>query len=755
MVLVLLSVLPAFGLALRSAYTQRKAAAVDTQKDALRLVRLAVERQTELIETSRQLLITLSNTPVIRSGEADKCDRFVAAILKEYPVYSNIGVAASNGEVFCSAVPMPARINLSDRAYFKSVITGKTFARSEYQIGRMTGQPVLVSAYPVVENASVTAVVFVGLDLRWLSDVFARADAPDRSNLTAIDGSGTIIARYPNGRKWIGRSVAESWLGKTIKAQREGVAEGTGLDGSEQLFAFSTAPDGKLAVWASIFKEVAFAEVNRAFVQNLWAAGAVALVVLLAAWLAGHWSILRPVNDLVRTTEHLRAGELSARAQLISGNGELGRLAASFNAMAESLERRYLEIQTLRDIDESMLSTLNLRCGLEMLLDRIATHLPYSAATVRVYDQQKKLLEPVAWRNIDIGRLQAGQTDSTALPHLVFAREAPLSITDIELEATTDDRLLLVQQGYRSYLGIPLSAKDRLIGVLSFYTTKRHQFSSEETAFLMTIAGRASMAINNALLYEHTKQQAIDLEKANKGKNEFLNIISHELRTPLNVISGYTEILKNRVYGEVNVEQENALAKITAQSTELLSIVDNVLQATKIQADAVKVFTHEFDLGDVLQDLRSRYDGRTGQELQIRWDVPSTLPVVKTDKEKLKGILQNLLSNAIKFTEKGHVSVSVRRLPGCPIIEFKITDSGMGIPEETIPFIFEMFQQVDSSATRRHGGLGLGLYISKHFAELLGGKIEVQTEIERGSAFILSLPIAVEARPSQIGRTAA
>jgi signal transduction histidine kinase len=102
------------------------------------------------------------------------------------------------------------------------------------------------------------------------------------------------------------------------------------------------------------------------------------------------------------------------------------------------------------------------------------------------------------------------------------------------------------------------------------------------------------------------------LERANKGKNEFLNIISNELRTPLNVISGYTEILKNCVYGEINIEQGNALAKITEQSAELLTIVDNVLQATKIQAEAVTIFPHEFDLYTFLQDFRSRYDGRTG-----------------------------------------------------------------------------------------------------------------------------------------------
>jgi hypothetical protein len=178
---------------------------------------------------------------------------------------------------------------------------------------------------------------------------------------------------------------------------------------------------------------------------------------------------------------------------------------------------------------------------------------------------------------------------------------------------------------------------------------------------------------------------------------------------------------------------------------ELLTIVHNVLQATNIQSEAVTVLTHEFELCDFMQDIRSQYRERAGGDVKMQWDIPAMLPAVKTDQEKLKAILKNLLNNAIKFTEKGHVIVSIRQSPYSNMLQFKITDTGVGIPTETIPFIFKMFEQGDSSATRRHGGLGLGLYVSKHFAELLGGKIEVESHIEHGSTFTVNLPIAVEA----------
>jgi signal transduction histidine kinase len=604
---------------------------------------------------------------------------------------------------------------------------------------------VLIVAYPVLDaNALLKSVLFLGIDLTWLADVLALADVPDKSNLTVIDRDGTILARYPNNRKWTGQSVAETWIAKTVFAQQEGVAEGMELGEEQHLFAFSTAAGGKIGVWASIPHEVAFAEVTRIFRHYLAGAGIVTLLALSAAWMIGYHSILRPVNALITTTEQLSAGDLSARTKLFSGKGELGRLAAAFDRMANSLERRYTELQTLRDIDLSILSTLDLRSSLEILLDKIEQYLPYSAATVTILNTATGLLEPVAWRHIEVPRQGTDKTRPfKTLPHLVFEYKGPLTISDIS-STKTDDRDSLLQQGFNSYLGIPLAAKNEPIGVISFYGKKKHLFNRGEIDFLTTLAGQASIAINNSVLYDRVRQQAMDLAASNKVKDEFLGVMSHELRTPLNVIRGYAEIVKDGTLGAISLAQTEALSKITNGTAGLLAMINEILVTTAIESRSIQAELRPTHLGELLDNLKSNYAVFLDKkDLKIRWNYPADLPVIETDGTKLNQILHNLIGNAIKFTENGSVTISVRYRSEVNTVEMKVADTGIGIPEELHEAIFEKFRQADSSHIRDYEGVGLGLYIAKQFTKLLHGDIVIQSEVGKGSTFIVTVPAEV------------
>jgi signal transduction histidine kinase len=236
-------------------------------------------------------------------------------------------------------------------------------------------------------------------------------------------------------------------------------------------------------------------------------------------------------------------------------------------------------------------------------------------------------------------------------------------------------------------------------------------------------------------------KKTVELEAASKGKDEFLGVISHELRTPLNVIKGYTEIMLQGILGEVSPEQQKALATIGAQSRELFNLISGVLQVTKIAADAVHAETWEVNVCDLLDEMQNNYNIPLGDGLAIEWDFPFDLPMIKTDDEKLKAIIQNLVNNAIKFTERGVVRISARYLVEADSIELRVADSGIGIAPEKLESIFEMFQQADSSASRKYGGVGLGLYIVKKFAELSGGSVAVQSQVAEGSTFIVTLPV--------------
>jgi signal transduction histidine kinase len=216
--------------------------------------------------------------------------------------------------------------------------------------------------------------------------------------------------------------------------------------------------------------------------------------------------------------------------------------------------------------------------------------------------------------------------------------------------------------------------------------------------------------------------------------------MSHELRTPLNVISGYARLVQEGIMGDVTPEQKKALDKVGHHADELLFMVNSIMNATKIEAGAVSADPENFLLSHLLEELKTLYDYPFGKDIVIRWDFASDLPPLFTDRDKLKHILQNLINNALKFTEEGSITVTARYAVEIDGVEISVVDTGVGIPQSELPIIFQRFRQLDSTRTRSHGGVGLGLHIVKTFTELLKGTVRVTSEPGRGSSFTITLP---------------
>lgn len=409
----------------------------------------------------------------------------------------------------------------------------------------------------------------------------------------------------------------------------------------------------------------------------------------------------------------------------------------------EQIERHREREAALHQINLATTSTLDLHTVLDVLLQRIDRLLPYPVATtVRLLNGVTKQLEPVAGRNLDGMEWKSEEWEAVrTFTSEVFLTRTMMLAPDIQTDPRTSNLQFFRKHGLVSYLGVPLIVKGETLGVLSFYTKREREFSNEEIDFLSTLAGQAAVAIQNSQLYEQTKRQAAELETANKVKDEFLSVVSHELRTPLNLVMGYTEMLKDRMLGEINPEQDRILGKLLARARDLLSMISGILEATNIGAKTVTVKSTELNLSDFLNELRSAYEIPSASALALHWDIPDNLPAMRTDREKLRHILQNLVNNALKFTDDGQITVAARYVAGAKMVEFKVTDTGIGIPKEALPLIFEMFHQVDSSETRSYGGVGLGLYIVKKFTEILGGKVQAESEPEKGSTFTVSLPL--------------
>jgi signal transduction histidine kinase len=237
------------------------------------------------------------------------------------------------------------------------------------------------------------------------------------------------------------------------------------------------------------------------------------------------------------------------------------------------------------------------------------------------------------------------------------------------------------------------------------------------------------------------KGQREQAELTSRARKEAVDIVSHELRTPLNLIGGYAQVLKDRTFGEINAQQEGALNKILHQSENLLSTINSVLDMARIEAGELAVTREEIKLPDFFQGLRVYYDASLGKPLSMRWLVPPELPTLQSDKARLTIVVQNLVNNAIKFTEHGEIQVAVRHLREKNSVEIEVKDTGIGIPKEALPAIFDKFRQVDNSSTRSYGGVGLGLHIVKVYTEALGGSVAVASQPGEGSTFTLSLPV--------------
>jgi signal transduction histidine kinase len=397
----------------------------------------------------------------------------------------------------------------------------------------------------------------------------------------------------------------------------------------------------------------------------------------------------------------------------------------------EGTQHNFARIRALREIDHAITSTLDLDRVLDLLLEKISQLFPVSCAiTVKLLNREGKL-EPTACRNLDRDHWEAVfSTRHGVLSDLVLASKMPVIIADLSTDPRTRHLDLPRKLQLVSHLGIPLFAKGEILGRLGFYTKTQHEFSTDEIEFLTTIASQAAIAIYNSQLYEEIKVSRSQLEstnrhlertvkelsasrdkfqKANRVKDEFLSIISHELRTPLNVIMGYAAMLQQRMFGDINGEQDNALRKLIAHSSHLTSVINNILCVTMLETGSEKLETGEVNVGDLIAQLKTAYRELSDKDIALNWDYPAELPLFELDEPKLYTVLHQLISNAIEFTNEGSVTVSVRYHEDSEILELFVQDTGTGIPNEVLPRIFDKFWQADASETRGHEGLGIGL----------------------------------------------
>ena len=310
---------------------------------------------------------------------------------------------------------------------------------------------------------------------------------------------------------------------------------------------------------------------------------------------------------------------------------------------------------------------------------------------------------------------------------------------------------------FKKFVITPLVAERKVIG--AFIGASEKGFVEESVIdSLDNFSNQAALAIESAQLFEEIKQKNLQLQEANKIKSDFLAIMSHELRTPLTAIIGFSEILLDNVLGDLNKEQRDAQHEVLKNAENLLQLINSILDLAKVEAGKMELNLESFAIEELIKEIQQSVTPLyTKKNQAFTVSVPPHLPLLEADSRKLRQVLLNLVGNAIKFTpEQGKIQIGVQYFRKADVLaeEFKlqshqvnqgvfrisIQDSGIGIKKEHLSTIFDIFQQVDSTFTRKYQGTGLGLALSKELVELHGGVIAVASEFGKGSEFKFILP---------------
>jgi len=607
------------------------------------------------------------------------------------------------------------------------------------------------------------AVTVADVNLKFIWDVVTRIKIGKKGKAYVIDGSGHLVADPDIGL--VLRKTDLSNLPQVQWALRKGAEESFALvardsSGASVLTAYaSIEPLGWKVFVEQSFDEV-FETLNAAILRSVALIAAGLLIsALVAVWLAR--SMVHPIRTLQEGAARIGAGDLDQEIVIRTGD-ELEALANQFNQMSAQLRESYAGLE--RKVEErtaELKETLQQQTAtseiLRVISGTITNTQPVFEAIVksclRLFQGSRVaigLVEDgeyvVRARASDRGEYAGAGTvpiDEKSGVGRCILESRVIHIPDTEAAASEfpRSRELAAAQGYRSVLCVPLVRDGKPIGALSVLRPAAEAFTDKEISLIGTFADQAVIAIQNARLFREIQDKSRQLEIANQHKSDFLANMSHELRTPLNAIIGFSEVLLEKMFGEVNEKQLDYLQDIHSSGKHLLSLINDILDLSKIEAGRMDLDIAEFDLRSALQNAMTLVSERAQRHgIALSLEVDEAIGPFRADERKFKQIMLNLLSNAVKFTPEGG-RVGVRARPLGNAVEIEVTDTGVGIAADDQKIVFDEFKQVGRDYTKKAEGTGLGLALTKRFVELHGGTLRLDSAPGRGSTFTFTMPM--------------
>lgn len=668
--------------------------------------------------------------------------------------------------------------DLSELQAYKGARAGKVYFSPVYF--RNESEPFVTVAIPADSYAF--EVILAEVSLRAMWDVVSRIKVGKLGFAYVVDSQGRLIA-HPDIRQVL-QARDLSGLPQVRAALPDNAAAadalttvtaGTGLDGGEVLTAHAPIATPRWVVFIEQPLAEAFAPLQATIVRGLAILGVGLLAALLAS-VALARGMVAPIRRLRDGAARIGAGELAHRIEVRTGD-ELEALGDEFNRTAarleeshrdlerkvatrtEELSRSVAELQALGAVGQAVNSTLDL----ETVLSTIVTHavrLSHAdAGTIYVYDPSAELFVPQANYGLSDELVAALRDSHIRLGDTVVGRCAderhPVQVHDLEQDQHYRLYDLLRAGGFRALIGIPLLRESRVLGALVIRRREAGEFPESIVRLLETFAAQSVLAIQNAQLFKQIREKSAELAAASEHKSQFLANMSHELRTPMNAIIGVGEMLLEDARDLQRDDEIEPLERILRAARHLLSLINDILDLSKIEAGKMDLNLESFALSPVVEDvaltIRPMAE-KNGNALAVK--CAPDLGIVRADPTRLRQALLNLASNAAKFTEKGAVTISADRVSrdGRDWIVLNVVDTGIGLTPEQIGRLFKDFVQADASTTRKYGGTGLGLAISRRFCNMMGGDITVASTPGKGSTFTIQLPADATEAASEPGQ---
>jgi len=477
-------------------------------------------------------------------------------------------------------------------------------------------------------------------------------------------------------------------------------------------------------------------------------------------------SIARPIHQLSIAAEAVAQGDLNQKVVLpsaVSDRDEIGLLAQTFNRMVAELRDLYSnleakvkartrELATTAEVAKSVSFSLEMDAILERSAQLIQERL--NACYVGVFLTERGSDVAVLKKAVYKDKQDAATRDvriplgSKSPVGIAAASGEPKIVQNVRTASEHLKPPLLMDT--KSAAAIPLLVGGSTIGALDLQYRRCDAFDPDTVSLLTTLADQLATGVHNARLYDQQRRTVEHLAEVDRLKTQFLAVMSHELRTPLNTIIGFSKVLLNGLDGPITDRQEQDLTILHESGQHLLSLIQDILDITQINAGKIELEIEQVDVGEIIDNTMDAIQPLIEDKpIALCKEIDPQLPMIQADKRRVRQIMLNLLSNAAKFTQSGKISARARLIEALnvkgecmePFVEVSVIDTGIGIPEEKLVQVFEEFTQVDSSSARRFEGTGLGLPITRKLVELHRGRIWVESEPEEGSVFTFTLPV--------------